>query len=36
MELEILLEKLKMDHLELQIDTLCEQAVQREWDYKIL
>lgn len=34
MELEILLEKLKMDHLDLQIDTLCEQAAQREWDYK--
>lgn len=34
MELENLLDKLKMDHLEAQIDTLCEQAARRELDYK--
>jgi len=34
MELETLLDKLKMEHLELQLDTLCEQAAQRELDYK--
>jgi DNA replication protein DnaC len=34
MELEAVLEKLKMDHLEAQIDAICEQAAQREWDYK--
>jgi DNA replication protein DnaC len=34
MELETLLSKLKMDHLEAQIDALCEQAAQRELDYK--
>lgn len=34
MELETLLDKLKMEHLELQLDTLCEQAAQREVDYK--
>jgi DNA replication protein DnaC len=34
MELNTLLEKLKMDHLEAQLDTLCEQASQREEDYK--
>jgi len=34
MKLELLLEKLKMDHLELQLDALCEQAAQRELDYK--
>ena len=34
MKLEMLLEKLKMDHLELQLDALCEQAAQRELDYK--
>lgn len=34
MELEALLDKLKMEHLELQLDTLCEQAAQRELDYK--
>jgi len=34
MELEALLEKLKMDHLDAQLDSLCEQAAQREMDYK--
>lgn len=34
MELETLLSKLKMDHLEAQIDALCEQAAQRELDYQ--
>jgi len=34
MELEALLEKLKMDHLDAQLDTVCEQAAQRELDYK--
>lgn len=34
MELETLLDRLKMEHLETQLDTLCEQAAQREMDYK--
>jgi DNA replication protein DnaC len=34
MELEILLAKLKMDHLEAQLEAVCEQAAQRELDYK--
>lgn len=34
MELASLLEKLKMDHLEAQIDAVCEQAAQRDLDYK--
>jgi len=34
MELTALLEKLKMDHLELQLDTVCEQAAAKEMDYK--
>lgn len=34
MELLMLLEKLKMDHLEAQLDTVCEQAAQRDLDYK--
>lgn len=34
MELEILLDKLKMDHLEAQLDAVCEQAAQQELDYK--
>ena len=32
MELELLLTKLKMDHLEAQLDAVCEQAAQRELD----
>ena len=34
MELEGLLEKLKMDHLDAQLDAVCEQAAQQELDYK--
>ena len=34
MELMTLLEKLKMDHLEAQLDSVCEQAAQRDLDYK--
>ena len=34
MELEGLLEKLKMDHLEAQLDAVCEQAAKQELDYK--
>ena len=31
MELDTLLDKLKMDHLEAQLDAVCEQAAQRSW-----
>src|SRR4030065_2192408 len=34
MELEHLLGKLKMDHLEAQLDAVCEQAAQRQDDFK--
>lgn len=34
MELASLLEKLKMDHLEAQLDAVCEQAAKRDLDYK--
>ena len=34
MELNHLLDKLKMDHLEAQLDAVCEQAAQRSVDYK--
>jgi DNA replication protein DnaC len=34
MELSHLLDKLKMDHLEAQLDAVCEQASQRQEDYK--
>ena len=34
MELVTLLEKLKMDHLEAQLDAVCEQAAQEDVDYK--
>ncbi len=34
MELDMLLAKLKMDHLEAQLDAVCEQAAQQELDYK--
>jgi DNA replication protein DnaC len=34
MELSALLGKLRMDHLESQLDTVCEQAAQRQVDYK--
>jgi DNA replication protein DnaC len=34
MELLSLLDKLKLDHLEAQLDAVCEQAAQRHDDYK--
>ncbi len=34
MELDRLLEKLRMDHLEAQIDAVCEQAAKAQLDYK--
>ena len=34
MELTALLEKLKLDYLETQLDAVCEQAAQRDLDYK--
>jgi DNA replication protein DnaC len=34
MELENLLDKLRMDHLEAQLDTVCEQAAEKQLDYK--
>jgi DNA replication protein DnaC len=34
MELTTLLAKLKMEHLEVQLDAVCEQAAHRELDYK--
>ena len=34
MELDHLLDKLKLDHLEAQLDAVCEQASQRQEDYK--
>lgn len=34
MELAQLLEKLKLDHLDMQLDAVCEHAAQRELDYK--
>jgi DNA replication protein DnaC len=34
MQLTILLEKLKMDHLGAQLDALCEQASKKDLDYK--
>jgi DNA replication protein DnaC len=34
MELDSLLDKLKLDHLEAQLDAVCEQAAQRDLDYK--
>lgn len=34
MELEHLLDRLRMEHLEAQIDTVCEQAAQQQLDYK--
>ena len=33
-QLDNLLEKLKLDHLENQLDAVCEQAAQRQLDYK--
>jgi len=34
MELTALLGRLRMDHLEAQLDAVCEQAAQRQVDYK--
>ena len=34
MELKRLLERLKMDHLDAQLDSVCEQAAVRDLDYK--
>lgn len=34
MELTALLEKLKMDHLDAQLETICEQAAEHDLDYK--
>lgn len=34
MELNALLSKLKLEHLEAQIDTVCEQAAQHEHNYR--
>lgn len=34
MELTALLEKLKLEHLEAQLDAVCEHAAQRDLDYK--
>lgn len=34
MELENLLDKLKLDHLEHQLDAVCEQAANQQLDYK--
>jgi hypothetical protein len=34
MELENLLDKLKLDHLEHQLDAVCEQAAHQQLDYK--
>ncbi len=34
MELENLLDRLRMDHLESQLDAVCEQAAKKQMDYK--
>jgi DNA replication protein DnaC len=34
MELTTLLEKLKLEHLDAQLDAVCEQAAQQDLDYK--
>jgi DNA replication protein DnaC len=34
MELTLLLDKLRMDYLEAQLDAVCEEAARRELDYK--
>jgi DNA replication protein DnaC len=34
MELEHLLDRLKLEHLQAQLDAVCEQAAQRQLDYK--
>lgn len=34
MELTTLLEKMKLEHLEAQVEAVCEQAAARDWDFK--
>jgi DNA replication protein DnaC len=34
MELSLLLERLKLDHLEAQLDVVCEQSASHQLDYK--
>ncbi len=34
MELTVLLERMKLEHLQAQLDGVCEQAAQGELDYK--
>jgi DNA replication protein DnaC len=34
MELSMILGRMKLEHLEPQIESLCEQAAARDWDYK--
>lgn len=34
MELNILLERMKMEHIALQIDTICEQASKKDMGYR--
>jgi DNA replication protein DnaC len=34
MELTTLLTKMRMEHLGAQLDAVCEQAAQRDWDFK--
>jgi DNA replication protein DnaC len=34
MELSLLLERLKLDHLEAQLDAVCEQGASQQLDYK--
>jgi DNA replication protein DnaC len=33
-DLHVLLERLKMEHLRLQLDTVCEQAAKGDLDYQ--
>jgi DNA replication protein DnaC len=34
MQLNSLLEKMKMDHLSAQLDAICEQAAKKDWGYR--
>lgn len=34
MELLGLLDKLKLDHLQVQLDVVCEKAAEKDWDYR--
>jgi hypothetical protein len=34
MELNQLFDRMKLDHLSAQLDSVCEQAAKRELDYK--